>query len=261
MYSQRPYTHLKVVNRPTNSRGQNTVLSLGVDISTTGAVTGGRYDENLTYDVRGNIKTLQRYGLTSVAGAPSPTWGMIDNLTYNYGNSSYNPKNQLNSVTDNSGNLTKGFKTGANGSTYTYDNNGNMIADPNKAITNISYNHLNLPITITFTGSRTITFMYDAGGNKLRKTVVQSGVTQYVQDYVGGIEYRTASGATTLEAIYHAEGRIATINSALRYEYALKDHLGNTRLMYCDKNGDGIITQSSVQEPVAPKCSIKSVTL
>ncbi len=69
-------------------------------------------------------------------------------------------------------------------------------------------------------------------------------MTQYTQDYVGGIEYRNGA----LEAIYHAEGRITTINSALRYEYALKDHLGNTRIMYCDKNGDGIITQSSVQE-------------
>ena len=57
------------------------------------------------------------------------------------------------------------------------------------------------------------------------------------------------------------EGRITTINSALRSEYALKDHLGNTRLMFSDKNNDGVITQSSVQEPVAPKCSIKSVTL
>ena len=153
---------------------------------------------------------------------------MIDNLTYNYGNWSYNPKNQLQSVTDNSGNLTKGFKTAANGSTYTYDNNGNMITDPNKAITSIAYNHLNLPTTISFTNSRSITFIYDAGGNKLRKTVVQNGVTQYTQDYLGGIEYRNGA----LEAIYHAEGRITTINSALRYEYALKDHLGNTRLMY-----------------------------
>ncbi len=123
-----------------------------------------------------------------------------------------------------------------------------MTADPNKGITSIAYNHMNLPITITFTGSRSIAFLYDAGGNKLRKTVVQSGVTQYIQDYVGGIEYRTASGTTTLEAIYHAEGRVTTINGSLKYEYALKDHLGNTRLMFCDKNSDGYVQQSTVQE-------------
>ena len=219
------------------------------DISYSGTVTGGRYDETLTYDIRGNIQTLQRYGLTSVAGAPSPTWGQIDNLTYNYGASGYNPKNQLQSVTDNSGNLTKGFKTVANGSTYSYDTNGNMTADPNKEITSIAYNHLNLPTTITFTNSRSISFMYDAGGNKLRKTVVQSGVTQYTQDYVGGIEYRTnSSNVITLESIFHAEGRITNINGTLKYEYALKDHLGNTRIMFCDKNGNGKIEANATQE-------------
>ena len=169
-------------------------------------------------------------------------------MTYNYGASGYNPKNQLQSVTESS-DLSKGFKSVANGSTYTYDTNGNLTADPNKEITNIVYNHLNLPTTITFTNSRSISFMYDAGGNKLRKTVVQSGVTQYAQDYVGGIEYRTnSSNVTALEAIYHAEGRITTISGTLKYEYAMKDHLGNTRLMFCDKNSNGVITQSGAPE-------------
>ena len=213
------------------------------DISYSGTVTGGRYDETLTYDIRGNIQTLQRYGLTSVAGAPSPTWGQIDNLSYNYGASGYNPKNQLQRVTESS-DLTKGFKSVANGSTYSYDTNGNLTADPNKEITSIAYNHLNLPTTITFTNSRSISFMYDAGGNKLRKTVVQSGSTVYTQDYVGGIEYRNG----VLESIYHAEGRITNVNSVLKYEYALKDHLGNTRIMFCDKNGDGLVVVGSSQE-------------
>ncbi len=228
------------INRMTNAKYS--------DINNSGVVTGGRYDETLTYDMRGNIQTLQRNGLTSVAGAPNPTWGLIDNLSYNYGSSGYNITNKLSTVTDNSGNLTKGFKTSANGSAYSYDNNGNMTADPNKGITGIQYNHMNLPTTITFTNSRSIAFVYDAGGNKLSKTVVQNGVTQYKQDYVGGIEYRTASGTTTLEAIYHAEGRVTTINGSLKYEYALKDHLGNTRLMFSDKNSDGYITQSTGQE-------------
>ncbi len=226
------------VNRMTNAKYS--------DINNSGVVTGGRYDETLTYDIRGNINTLQRYGLTSVAGAPSPTWGLIDNLTYNYGSSGYNIKNKLNSVTDNSGNLTKGFKTSTNGSAYTYDSDGNMTSDPNKNITGITYNYLNLPITITFTGSRSITFMYDAGGNKLRKTVVQGGTTPSttIQDYVGGFEYKN----NVLEAIYHSEGRVTMVNSVLKYEYALKDQLGNTRIMFCDKDGNGIIGASSSQE-------------
>ncbi len=213
------------------------------DINASNTVTGSnRYDEKLTYDMRGNINTLQRWGLNGAC-----TWGMIDNLTYNYGSNGYNITNKLNTVTESS-DATRGFKTISNGSAYSYDNNGNMTADPNKGITGITYNHMNLPITITFTGSRSIAFLYDAGGNKLSKTVVQSGVTQYKQDYVGGIEYRTASNVTTLEAIYHAEGRVTTINVSLKYEYALKDHLGNTRLMFSDKNNDGLIQQSTGQE-------------
>jgi RHS repeat-associated protein len=84
-------------------------------------------------------------------------------------------------------------------------------------------------------GNKTITFLYDAGGNKLRKTVVNNGVVQYVQNYVGGIEYRN----NILESIFHSEGRITTIGSALKYEYALKDHLGNTRVMFSDRNNNG----------------------
>jgi RHS repeat-associated protein len=206
------------------------------DISSTGTVTGNRFDEKLTYDIRGNINTLQRWGLNSSCG-----WGLIDNLTYNYGASGYNIKNQLSSVTESS-DATRGFKTISNGSAYSYDTNGNMTADPNKGITSIAYNHINLPTTITFTGGNAINFLYDAGGNKLRKTV--SGTTAYVQDYVGGIEYRGG----VLEAIYHAEGRVTTINSALKYEYALKDHLGNTRIMFSDKNGDGLVTQATNPE-------------
>ena len=75
-----------------------------------------------------------------------------------------------------------------------------------------------------------------------------------MQDYVGGIEYKTTpSVPIVLEAIYHSEGRITTINGSLKYEYALRDHLGNTRLMFCDKTGpqgvpDGVITQNLTQE-------------
>ena len=154
------------------------------DIGKTGIITGNRYDEKLTYDIRGNINTLQRWGLTATC-----TWGMIDNLTYNYSGSGYNMKNQLHYVLESS-DVNKGFKTTANGSTYTYDNNGNMTADPNKAITSITYNHLNLPITISFTNSRSISFLYDAGGNKLRKTVVQSSVTQYRLEEIDAVNFQ-----------------------------------------------------------------------
>ena len=81
--------------------------------------------------------------------------------------------------------------------------------------------------------------------NKLRKTVVNNGVTQYTKDYINGIEYKNGA----LEAIYHSEGRVTTIDGTLKYEYAMKDHLGNTRLMFCDRNGDGVIKPENAPEP------------
>jgi len=59
-------------------------------------------------------------------------------------------------------------------------------------------------------------------------------------DYVGGIEYKNE----VLEAIYHAEGRVYFENGTPRYEYTITDHLGNTRLTFSDKDGDGVIDQS-----------------
>ena len=212
------------------------------DISNAGAITNDRYTEKLTYDIRGNIQTLQRNGYNSTSCA----WGQIDNLTYQYDpyNQGYNPYNKVYKITDYS-DASKGFVTQSNGSAYSYDVDGNMTADPNKGITGITYNHLNLPTVITFTSNRTITFLYDASGNKLRKTVNNNGTVLYTQDYVNGIEYKNGN----LEAIYHSEGRVTYIDGILKYEYAMKDHLGNTRLMFCDRNGDGVIKPENAPEP------------
>jgi RHS repeat-associated protein len=232
------------------------------EINTAGARTNdqNKYMEKLTYDMRGNIKTLKRNGLNTTSCAV----GLIDDLTYYYAddtNISYSPGNRLKKVFDTS-DKDRGFKTQSSNTSltnaaflYTYDANGNLKTDPNKKITNITYNHLNLPTLITFsittTATNTIEFLYDGGGTKLKKTVKQGATVQYIQDYVGGIEYRTdAANVRTLEAIYHSEGRITNINGSLKYEYALRDHLGNTRLMFSDKNNDGVITQSLAQETI-----------
>jgi RHS repeat-associated protein len=67
-------------------------------------------------------------------------------------------------------------------------------------------------------------------------------VLQYRQEYVGSIEYRyTTAGGTVLEAAYHSEGRVYNNGGTLRYEYAIRDHLGNTRLTFTDKNGNGVV--------------------
>jgi RHS repeat-associated protein len=117
-----------------------------------------------------------------------------------------------------------------------------MASDPYKAMT-LRYNHLNLPTLFDFGAGKTIEVYYDRAGAKLRKTVkTNATTTQYVQDYVGGLEYRTTgTGALTLEAIYHAEGRITPVGANWQYEYSIRDHLGNTRLTFADLNANGVV--------------------
>ncbi len=109
-------------------------------------------------------------------------------------------------------------------------------------------NHLNLPKLFTWTGGsfngNSIEILYDAAGSKLRKTVKTGSTTNYTQDYIGGIEYRDG----VREAIYTAEGRIKyPTPSTTRYEYTIKDYLGNARISFSDLNGNGVVNLTNVQ--------------
>ena len=95
-------------------------------------------------------------------------------------------------------------------------------------------------ITISFGGNNSLEFWYDAMGNKVRKIVKTAGTTTLTHDYLGGIEVKN----NKVDAIYSGVGRAfntASSGQAYRYEYYLKDHLGNIRLSFTDKNNDGRI--------------------
>lgn len=90
-----------------------------------------------------------------------------------------------------------------------------------------------------------IELWYDSNGNKLRKKVTDNGIVLYEQHYIGSFEYRDG----TLEAVYHEEGRAVPnplFPGEFHYEYTLKDHLGNSRVMFSDRNKDGLITSDEV---------------
>ena len=127
------------------------------------------FNEKLSYDKNGNIKTLVRNGgMESQTTVP-----VMDNLVYGY---DANEKNKLIKVTDATAN-TDGFKDGANNTIeYGYDQNGNMTRDDNKKISSIVYNHLNLPTKIILnTDSNTkIEYLYTAVGQKFKKTCINT---------------------------------------------------------------------------------------
>ena len=209
------------------------------DITDAGVVSSDqKFREEVSYaDARGNIKTLKRNGMYPSGAA----WavGQIDNLTYGYTSGT----NKLATVTEaasTSAAKPLGFNPGAGGTGYGYDKNGNLTKDIYKGITAITYNYLNLPGKISFGSSKSITFTYDATGRKLKKvTAGGAGAENYTQYYADGLEYRS----TTLEAIYHEEGRLTPKTSTTwQYEYAIRDHLGNSRVTFADKNADGKIS-------------------
>ncbi len=188
------------------------------------------YNESLSYDKNYNIINLQRNGNSDAYYNDSPA---IDNLDYQYQENS----NQLAKVTDFTNNI-NGFKDDSNGQNdteddYKYDENGNMILDTNKGITNIVYNHLNLPTKITFNENQNteISYLYNALGQKVAKNVKQ--YETITTDYLSGFQYKM----TVLQFFQHTEGYVNVTRmkgGVMKFDYVFNytDHLGNIRLSY-----------------------------
>src|SRR5690606_2973982 len=112
-----------------------------------------------------------------------------------------------------------------------------MISDLNKGITEILYNHLNLPTQISFANGKSIEYLYNAAGIKVEKKVhdTQNNTIKQVE-YMDGFQY--AGGI--LQFFPHAEGYIAATQNEnsigpkyiYNYVYNYTDHLGNIRLSY-----------------------------
>jgi len=110
-----------------------------------------------------------------------------------------------------------------------------LTSDQNKKITTVSYNILNLPSQIQVDQKGIIKYYYDAAGNKLQKrtTEITAGVSKIaVTTYIGGAVYQN----DILQFFGTPDGRVRanTAKSAWIYDYFLKDHLGNTRMMITD---------------------------
>jgi len=195
------------------------------------------------YDENGNIKAMWQKGLKL---GSSPT---IDSLSYNYTantNKLLNVIDGANDTTTKMGDFRSskrymdaiGSKS-SSATDYTYDLNGNLQKDLNKDIGNsgtsgISYNHLNLPYQVWVNGKGTITYIYDAAGNKLEKRTIDSTfspVKTTTTTYLNGYVYQNDS----LQFFAQEEGRIRKKDTAFVYDYFIKDHLGNVRVVLTDE--------------------------
>ena len=199
------------------------------------STNANRFSENVTgYDKNGNIKSLQRYGQTGASA-----YGLLDNLTYTL------TGNQLSCVEDAVSTAAYGTNTAfVNGASvageYAYDANGNLTKDLNKGITDIQYNVLNLPSTVSFSDGSTITYTYGADGTKLR-TVHKIGSTTTTTDYCGNVIYENG----TQKLLLTEEGYI-NLTGTQQYHYYLKDHQGNNRVVI---NQSGTVEETNHYYP------------
>ena len=225
------------------------------------------YNENLTYDLNGNIATLRRNAFP-VSGTTST---LVDDLSYQY------TGNRLDKVIESSLNDT-GYEGGNN--PIVYDPNGNMKDMLDKGIQSIGYNYLNLSNNYTIqqgsplggSSSSTINYLYRADGTKLRKTFsttpLRGSTSTTITDYLDGFQYSYSEGGGicltcrtenayeqqaykgisgiglpgqevwNLDFVPTAEGVYSFTEN--RYIYQYKDHLGNTRISFA-KNSKGAL--------------------
>ena len=235
-------------------------------VGATGTTDSRLFNEELIYDVNGNITTLKRNGKTSA----SATIGtLVDNLNYSY------VGNMVTNISDATSNPT-GYN--GTGQLITYDVNGNMKTFPDKGISQINYNFLNLPQSIVQNSNSTY-YTYRADGTKVSKAFTLNGTT-IDTDYLDGFVY-TSTYTQQLEAAL-LEDDLATREAAtagqeealqleqkvvvnnppsvtaakpsffptaegfydydnLKYIYQYKDHLGNVRLSYSKNATTGLI--------------------
>ncbi len=190
----------------------------------------GNFATSYAYDKHGNMTFLSRRGNTGTS-----TYGLIDNLSLTY------VGNQLLKVEDTGTNVTLSqsmdFKNYSNAAReYYYDKNGNLTQDLNKGVTEITYNLLNLPQTLSLSnsfGSANNTYVYAADGRKL-KTSIGSKTT----DYCGNVIYENGMlKRILLEGGYIENGS---------YNFYLTDHLGNNRVVV---NAGGSVMQTNHYYP------------
>ena len=180
----------------------------------TGSGNNSFREENISYDLNGNINKLDRTAATGT---------YIDKLTYTY------LGNKIIKITDASLAI-EGFADRTDTPVeYTYDNNGNLLQDVNKEFTFEYGVYNNLPKGITKGGGYARTdYTYSAEGTKLKMTTIMFGGVMTNWDYIDNVIYSN-------DAIYKIgtpEGRLSPNGATYTYEYDLKDHLGNVRMSF-----------------------------
>ncbi|MFC4686163.1 DUF6443 domain-containing protein [Epilithonimonas pallida] len=189
-------------------------LKAGFYQNPAGRARGDNHEIIEEYDLNGNIKKLKRF-----ARKPKSTIALkIDDLTYNYSG------NKVTSITD-AANNTSGYEGG--GGTIQYDTNGNMTVMPDKGITGISYNFLNLPTLVSQRGNES-RYTYRADGTKIKRVFTlnnATGSTSTTTEYLGGFHYTPSSPIAMGRALAETDDGTLAVRTAAQEEIFMDSSL------------------------------------
>ncbi|MDR0230687.1 MAG: DUF6443 domain-containing protein [Dysgonamonadaceae bacterium] len=250
----------------------------------------GAYDESLEYDKNGNITRITRKEPVSPAEEIPDDFpmkepndmgtltnknsgdltamlrsGTSQGSTVPLGNTNSQVFTQTTTLRiESEGNQMRKIISGSKIYGVNYNLNGSLIKDDSRGITNIQYNYLNLPKTITFNTQNKTSFLYDANGMKrqvkhiTRKEFDYIGETMITletfddvapklslssappddntavnpfeetttTDYCGNIIYEDG----VLKYVLNSEGyAMKNTDGTWAHHYYLRDHLGNNR--------------------------------
>jgi RHS repeat-associated protein len=231
-----------------------TSADFGYGVATNGVVQfrqskqAGAYDMEITYDINGNIKTLNRNAYDN-NNNNNP---FMDRLTYFYDDGVNNKSNRLKFVQDNSTNntYTTDIKT-QSPNNYEYNANGELIANKQDSLYFV-YNHIGLVTDVYKNSALTILkakYLYDERGHRLKKTVYNSSTittTWYINDAAGNVlnikSYTNASESGPINDFpIYGMSRIGMYrNNSGQYTYDITDNLGNVRAVIKKSTSGGV---------------------
>ena len=261
------------LNRLTGAVFKTNVLTTSSPTWGSGTSYWSYHMERFQYDANGNInlKWCLPYPLSMAAQR-------MDQLSYKYNVDGNNKliNNRLNYVTDQAaaGNFPDDIDS-QSPDNYTYDKIGNLIGDVSETITRINWTVYGKIASIT-KGGNPMSYGYDAGGNRITKTISATKEDYYVRDAQGNVltlygydnssftwaeqhlygssrvgmvtPGLTIQSSTPLaNASYNATGDPVTNGTEGKRVYELTNHLGNVmvtisdRKIGVDENSDAVI--------------------
>jgi YD repeat-containing protein len=176
-----------------------------------------------TYDVRGNLASVTRYGTATAAGGTSTADG--------YSRTVY--------VHDQAGQLLSRVTEGQLAETFVYDGLGRVVAatDRNQGTTNIVFNDAATQTVITLASGLVTTSTYNKAGDLVSVaesgSYVPSGMSTNKYDKLGRLRMTTDAAGFNKYFVYDKAGRmVAEINhrgDMVEYRYDSNDRLIVTR--------------------------------